>query len=261
MVINEKKTGELFHKNGVGELQLNIYYGCDLVCPYCYWQVEEDWVDQITVYTDVAERLKEEIGTLPKHTQIGLGWKGNPYTSIEREYELTRNCLKILLENGMDVTVSASRGNDIILRDLDILTEYKDHVKIIMEMTRLDIVREFNETGTHISFEIANLLHQKGINICTTVSPVMPGITDVEKMAAALPGIPVHIAKLDIRPGTMWNEKTLEYVKNHYAELYPQYEEIARTGRDPYFESLKAKYDGTGQIRAELPFWDEIPEI
>ena len=262
MKINKVKTKELFHKNQAGEWLLNIYYGCDSVCPYCYWQVDEEWANQITVYTDVVERLAAEIDNIPKHTKISLGWKGNPYTSIEREYELTRGCLKLLFEHEMDVTVSASRGNDIILRDLDLLTAPGVHVMVIMEMTRLDIVKEFNETGTHVAFEVANTLKQNGVNICATVSPVMPGITDVEKMAAALPGIPVHIAKLDIRPGTMWNEKTLAYVKENYPHLYQQYEEIARTGEDPYFESLKEKYEGgSGQIRTYLPFWDEIPEI
>ena len=51
-------------------------------------------------------------------------------------------------------------------------------------------------------------------------------------------------------------------MKENYPHLYQQYEEIARTGEDPYFESLKEKYEGgSGQIRTYLPFWDEIPEI
>lgn len=261
MVINEAKTKDLFHINEAGEWLLNIYYGCDLVCPFCYWQTDKEWANQITVYTDVVDRLRQEIAGIPKHTKISLGWKGNPYTSIEREYELTRNCLEILVENEMDVTVSASRGNDIILRDLDILTSPNANILVIMEMTRLDIVKEFNETGSHLAFEVANILKQKGVRICTTVSPVMPGITDVEKMSAALPDIPVHIAKLDIRPGTMWNEKTIEYIRNNYPELLDQYQQIAKTGIDPYFEMLKEKYAGSHKICTYLPFWDEIPEI
>lgn len=261
MRINLKKTSNLFHKDEAGVLHLNIYYGCDLVCPYCYWQTEADWINQITVYTDVVERLQEEIGNLPKNTKIGLGWKGNPYTSIEREYGLTRHCLEILLEAEMEVTLSASRCNDIILRDMDILLVHRDRVQVIIELSRLDLLQEFNETGDHISLRVANELHKNGISVCTTVSPVLPGISDVEKIAAALPGIPVHIAKLDIRPGTLWNEKTLAYIRENYPALLPQYEEIARTGTDPYFESLREKCGENSQLRAELPFFDEIPEI
>ena len=69
MIINEKKTVELFHRNEAGETMVNIYYGCDLVCPYCYWQVDDSWAGQITVYTDVAERLESEIHTLPQGTK------------------------------------------------------------------------------------------------------------------------------------------------------------------------------------------------
>ena len=90
MWIYETKTKELFHTNPAGETFINIYYGCDLVCPFCYWQVDQDWAEKITVYTDVVERLAEVIDTIPKHTKLGLGYKGNAYTSIEREFELTR---------------------------------------------------------------------------------------------------------------------------------------------------------------------------
>lgn len=261
MWIYETTTKELFHTNPAGETFINIYYGCDLVCPFCYWQVDRDWAEKITVYTDVVERLAEVIDTIPKHTRFGLGYKGNAYTSIEREFELTRGVLKLLIDHEMDITLSASRGNDIILRDLDLLTRPDAHVKVIMEMTRLDIVKEFNETGNHLAFHVANILKSNGIEICTTVSPIMPGITDVERMAAALPNIPVHISNLDIRPGTMWHDKTMEYIRQEYPHLLPIYEEIARTGLDPYYESLKQKYDGSGQIKPFLPFWDEIPEI
>lgn len=261
MIINEKKTVELFHRNEAGETMVNIYYGCDLVCPYCYWQVDDSWAGQITVYTDVAERLESEIHTLPQGTKVSLGWKGNPYSSIEKEYGLTRKCLEILIDNGMDITVSASRGNDIILRDMDLLTRKDAKIKVLIEMTRLDIVKTFNETGTHVSFEVANEIKKNGVEIVTTVSPVLPGITDVEKMAAALPNIPVHIAKLDIRPNTAWGDNTIAFIKDEYPNLLDKYLKIQRTGVDPYYESLAAKYkDGSGQIKPFLPFWDEIPE-
>lgn len=259
MVVNKVKTAELFHINSAGEVCLNLYYGCSEVCPFCYWQADSEWQGQITAYTDAADRLKEEIGGIPEHTEIILGYKGNPYCSLEKDLALTRECLKILLDKKMKVMVSSSCDNDIILRDLDILSEFGDDVRVVMEMTRLDVVKQFNETKTHLSFDVVNTLKHSGINICVTISPVLPGITDVERMAAALFGIPVYITALDIRPGTIWNEKTLEYIERNYTDLLPCYEQIARTGTDPYFESLKNKYDGSGQIRAGLPFWDEIP--
>ena len=198
MRIYETKTKELFHMNPAGETFINIYYGCDLVCPFCYWQVDQDWAEKITVYTDVAERLAEVIETIPQRSRFGLGYKGNAYTSIERDYGLTRRVLELLIDHRMEITLSASRGNDIILRDLDLLTRSDAYVKVIMEMTRLDIVKEFNQKGSHLAFDVANTLKSNGVDICTTISPVMPGITDVERMAAALPDIPVHISSLEV---------------------------------------------------------------
>lgn len=259
MIIRKAKTERLFHVNDGGERCLNIYYGCEVNCPFCYWQADERWLGQMTAFIDVAERLEEVIGDIPPHARIVLGYKGSSYSPLEKELELTRKCLKILLENEMKVMVSSS-CDDIILRDLDLLKAFGSDAKVIMEMTRLEVVEAFNRNGSHKAFELAGRLKENGINICTTISPVMPGITDVERMAQALQGIPVHISKLDIRPGTIWNRNTLKYIEENHKELLPIYEEIARTGEDPYFESLKSKYEGTQQIQAYLPFWDEIPE-
>lgn len=260
MGIQMVEHGELFHRNEAGELLLNIYCGCERVCPFCYWQKDAGWSDRVVVYRDVVERLRDRIGTLPEGTKVGVCWRGSPYPEIERELELTRNCLKLLVEHGMEVSMSASSDSGLILRDMDFFTAPGAKVQVIVEMTRPHILQVFNKTGTHPAFETANALKRGGVNICATVSPVMPGLTDVERMAAALPDIPVHIAKLDIRPGTIWGDRTMAYIRENAPELLPLYEEIARTGNDPYFERLQQAHSGPGQIRTYLPFWDEIPQ-
>lgn len=257
MVINKVKTEKLFRINGAGERRLNVYRGCSAGCPFCYWQSDETWLGQITAYVDVVDRLRDEIKNVPKHSKIKFGY----CALLDRELKLTRDCLKILVDNDMDIMLSIPNDDDIVLRDMDIITAPGANVKVLMELTRFDLAKEFNETGKHMAFDLANTVRRNGVNICTTISPVLPGITDVERMAAALlPDIPVHISMLDIRPGTIWGRKTLEYIAEHYKELLPVYEKIAETGVDPYYESLKEKYDGTGQIRAYLPFLDRVPE-
>lgn len=250
MKIIEKMTDNIFKKNAVGDLKVVIYKGCDQKCPFCYWP---NFEDEYVVYVDAAERLAEEIKNVPKHTLIKIG-----YGVLDRIYGLTRKCLEILIENEMEIQLS---GGDSVLRDLDILVPYKDHVKIVMEMTRFQSMKEFNAIGKSYSFEVANKIKQAGLNVCVTVSPILPGITDVEKIAAAMPGIPVHISTLDVRPGTIWGDMTLQYVKVYFPDLLPLYEEVARTGIDPYYEELKEKYgDDSGQIKPYLPFYDTKPE-
>jgi DNA repair photolyase len=252
MIINELKSTDIFRINKAGERHLKIYRGCENVCPFCYWQADPDWLGHLTVYTDVAERLEKEIGSIPEGTEIRLG-----YGALEPQWGLTRKCLKILLDHHMSLIIGGGPG---IEKDLDLLTMPGAEVKVIMEFTRFESMKEFNETGTNAYFVAANTLKNHGIDVCITVSPVLPGVTDVEKIATALPGIPVHISLLDVRPGTMWNEKTLEYVKEHLPELYPQYVRIAETGHDPYYDFLYEKYkDDKGQIKVYLPFADHRP--
>jgi DNA repair photolyase len=252
MIIHEESSGEIFTLNEAGERHLKIYRGCEDACPFCYWQADPSWLNQLTVYTDVAEKLENAIDDISEHSVIRLG-----YGALEPQWGLARKCMEILLDHHMSLIVSAG---DSIVNDLDLLTRSDADVKVIMEFTKFPLIKEFNETGTNKLFLAANIVKSRGLDICITVSPVLPGITDVEKIAAALPGIPVHISLLDVRPGTMWNEKTLAYINEHYPELYPVYQQIAETGKDPYYESLYEKYkDGHGQIRTDLPFFDFRP--
>lgn len=253
MLICEEKGKDLFRINKAGEWHLNIYKGCLFKCPFCYWQADPDWVDHLYVYTDVAERLAKEIEKIPSGSVIWVN-----YGPLEQEWHLTRKCIEILLKHNMSLMVSSDYKD--VLDDVDLFVQPGADVKIIMEFSKFDLMDEFNKTGTNEYFEIANSLKKNGVDVCVTVSPVLPGITDVETISQNLPSIPVHISLLDVRPGTLWGINTLDYVKTHYPSLYSQYQLISETGRDPYYESLVEKYkDDKGFIKTYLPFYDHRP--
>lgn len=252
MIIVEEKGKDLFRFNKAGEVHLNIYKGCEEVCPFCYWQADPMWLNHLYVNIDAADRLEKEIDNISHGQTIRLG-----YGPLESKYHLTRKCLEILIKKGYPLIISS--GWDNILSDLEILK--KGEVSVIMEFTKFKEMDEFNSTGTNKYFETANTLKKNGIDVRVTVSPILPGITNVEKIAHALPEIPIHISLLDVRPNTMWGEATLEYVNQHYPSLYPLYTEIQRTGSDPYYQSLYEKYkDDKGQIKTYLPFLDHRPK-
>ena len=253
MTIVEEKGKELFRfKREAGEVHLNIYKGCEVVCPFCYWQADPMWLDHLYVNLDVAERLEKELEVIEPNQTIRLG-----YGPLEKKYHLARECISILIKKGYPLIISA--GWDDILDDLELLKQ--GNVSVIMEFTKFKEMDEFNATGTNKYFETANTLKQNGIEVKITVSPILPGITDAEKIAKALPGIPVHISQLDVRPDTMWGAATLLYVKQHYPVLYPMYQEIQKTGTDPYYQSLYERYkDDHGQIKTYLPFLDHRPK-
>lgn len=251
MNIIEKKTEHIFRENAVGDISVNIYKGCDQKCPFCYWP---NIKDEYVVFTDADEKLADAIKTVPRHTFVKIG-----YGVLDRLYGLTRKCLEILITHEMEIQISAG---DMILRDLDILVPYRNHIKVVMEMSRFQTMKEFNATGKSYAFMVANQVKEAGLHVCATISPILPGLTDVEKIAAAMPGIPIHISPLDIRPGTIWNELTLQYVKVYFPDLLTLYEEVARTGVDPYYEKLKQAYaNDSGQIKPYLPFYDTKPDV
>ena len=254
MIVRVEKSDEIFRIDKAGERHLNIYKGCPIGCPFCYWQSDPSWNGYLYVYSDVRERLEAEIGSVPPSSLIRLS-----YGPLEKEWRLARSCISLLLEHGMRLVISSDYPE--ILDDIGMLSSHKEQVKVIIELSKFKAMDEFNRSGSNMYFDIANELRRNGIDVSATVSPVLPGITDVEKIARHLPSIPVHISLLDVRPGTLWGENTLSYVRDNYPELYQDYLAISESGRDPYYESLYEKYkDGKGQIRTDLPFYDTRPK-
>lgn len=174
------------------EYSINPYQGCEHGCIYCYarnshtyWGFSAglDFETKIIVKKDVAKKFEERI--------LKPGWKVQPimisgntdcYQPLEKKYGLTREILQIALKYRHPLSIITK--NDLILRDVDILTEMASHalVHVCFSITSLDEKLRMKlepRTATYDKkLKAIRYLSEKGIPVSVMNAPIIPGLND-----------------------------------------------------------------------------------
>jgi len=179
---------EALSKSNLPDLDyaLNPYFGCEHSCIYCYAreytpdkEVSENWGKIVKVKKNIIDLLKIEVKKKKKGV-VGLSTITDPYQPIERELELSRKSLEILLRNGFKVSIQTK--SDLVLRDLDILIKFRDLADVGLTITFLDkdIAKRFEINAPEPNRRINALyrLSENGIRTWIFYGPVIPRVND-----------------------------------------------------------------------------------
>ena len=150
----------------------NIYRGCQHKCIYCDSRslcYRIDNFDDLLVKKNSVELLRKELKSKRKKGTIGTGSMSDPYTISEKDYKLTRGCLKVISDYNYPVHITTK--SNLILRDVDILTEInKIYACVAMTVTTTnDDLSSIIEPGAPKSSErlkAVGVLSSLGINTC-----------------------------------------------------------------------------------------------
>lgn len=165
----------------------NIYRGCEHHCIYCDSRslcYRIDNFDELMVKKNAPELLKKELKRKRKKDTIGTGSMSDPYTKSEKDYLLTRKCLKVISDYNYPVHITTK--SNLILRDLDILQEInKTYASTAITITTSDdhlakIIEPFAPSSTE-RFKALGILSTLGICTSITMMPILPFLEDTEK--------------------------------------------------------------------------------
>ena len=181
--------GILSAKNG-----MNIYRGCSHGCIYCdsrstCYQFTHAFED-IEVKKNAPALLEAALKSKRKRCMIGTGAMCDPYLHCEKELCLTRECLEIICRYGFGVSILTK--SDLILRDLDLLTQINETAKCVVQMTlttyddALCGILEPNVCNTKRRLEVLAEMQQRGIPTLVWLSPVLPFLNDTEENISAI---------------------------------------------------------------------------
>lgn len=82
------------------------------------------------------------------------------------------------------------------------------------------VLLNLEKSHTIKNIEVANKLHEEGIKVWAFITPILPDITDVNKMIGSLnKDIPVFLDKLRIENDSIPMQKVLSYINNKHPEL------------------------------------------
>ncbi|SDN89025.1 DNA repair photolyase [Methylobacterium phyllostachyos] len=173
---------------------INPYRGCEHGCIYCYARPTHAWLglspgldfeSRIFTKPDAAQLLLRELAA-PGYSPdtIALGTATDPYQPIERTHRITRAVLEVLRDARHPVAITTK--SDLVLRDLDILTEMAadDLVLVAISLPTLDpdLARRLDPRAPRPDKRLAAMarLSAAGVPVMVNVSPIIPGLTDHE---------------------------------------------------------------------------------
>lgn len=134
---------------------INLYSSCAFNCLYCYIRGSKygtNLENSISVKTNAIEVLDRQLFNRVKKEQYGiivLSSATDPYQKIDKEYELTRQALKIIAKHKFPVHIITK--SDLIERDFDILHEINQKAILPNDLHKTI------DTGVIISFSFSTL--------------------------------------------------------------------------------------------------------
>jgi len=274
------------------EWTINPYRGCEFACKYCYARYTHEYMEldgsefekKIYVKKDAAPLLVHDIsrkysyasersgGEKPDH--IAIGTATDPYQPAEREHGVTRACLEELAKReGLSISI-ITKSNQIV-RDIDVLTKIAARSSLQIDITvttmRVKLARMLEPRAPRPDLRLAAVkeLHEAGLAVGVSASPLVPGITDGEGELEAVAAAAKEAGAQWFFSGVLFlmpssAKQFLPFVREKFPRLAKQYEQwYAKNGYAPEEYRRKAS-ERVARIREKYEFrsrpWVEIKQ-
>jgi DNA repair photolyase len=264
------------------EWTINPYRGCEFACKYCYARYTHEYMEldgsefekKIYVKKDAAPLLAHDIsrkysyfseksgGERPDH--IAIGTATDPYQPAEREYGVTRACLEELAKReGMSISI-ITKSNQIV-RDIDVLKKIAERSSLQIDITvttlrpRLARMLEPRAPQPNLRLAAVRELHEAGLPVGMSASPLLPGITDGEGELEAVAAAAKEAGAQWFFSGVLFlmpssAKQFLPFVREKFPRLAKQYERwYAKNGYAPEEYRRKAS-ERVARLRKKYGF-------
>ncbi len=197
MIVQEIIAKSILSKSQVYDYALNAYVGCQHKCIYCYAKFmkrfsghREPWGEFVDVKINAPELLVNEV----RKKRIGRVWLSgvcDAYQPLENKYQLTRQCIKILVDNNWPFSIQTK--SPLVLRDIELLKKAVD-CEVGFTITTADekVRKIFEPYAPPIKKRVEALtaLHFAKITTFVMIAPLLPG---AEGLVSMLKGNVDHI--------------------------------------------------------------------
>ena len=255
----------------LGGYSVNPYVGCPHACRYCYASFmkrftghTEDW----GAFMDVKEWPAITNPGKYAGQKVIVGTVTDGYNPLEEKYGKTRLLLEQLKDSGADILICTK--SDLVLRDLELLREINARNRLTVSWSVNTLDEDFkNDMDAAVSIErrlaAMKQVYDAGIRTVCFISPVFPGITDIEAIFERTKDQCdlVWLENLNLRGG--FRKTIMDYIAEKQPHLMPLYEEIYSKRDRSYFETLEkqavemARRNGCRFVDNETPY-ERVPQ-
>ncbi|OGP55996.1 MAG: hypothetical protein A2Y65_03695 [Deltaproteobacteria bacterium RBG_13_52_11] len=251
MGINKIQAKSILQKTGIPGFgyAINPYTGCTHGCVYCYARFmkrltghTERWGTFLDAKVNAREILKRQLERRrgPIKGGVFLSSVTDLYQPAESLFQLTRGILEVLLE--YQVPISILTKSDLVLRDMDLLRQFKEcSVGLSLMTTNEGFARRFEPRAPSPARRMQALRKLKEHNIHTYafISPYLPRLSHIEQLMEALDGLidEVGIEALNTKEAYWWGVERV--LTQYYPELLLGYRQLCKNDR--YWNSLERR--------------------
>lgn len=166
------------------DYSFNPYLGCQIGCRYCYalsfLQEKElglNWGNFVMVKENILEILARDVKKKTRGV-VGVSTLTDPYQSIEKKLELTRNGIELMSTNGFHVSIQTK--SNLVLRDLDLISPGTFDIGVTITSSKPEVSRIL-EPSAPLPEKRAQILEEcsnKGVETWLFFGPIIPHVND-----------------------------------------------------------------------------------
>ena len=247
--VNHIETKSVMTKSNtpIGGYSVNPYVGCPHACKYCYASFMKRFTGHTEgwgTFMDVKDWPEIKNPTKYAGQKVIIGTVTDGYNPLEKTYKNTRRLLEELKDSGADILICTK--SDLVLRDLDLLKEINENSRLTVSWSINTLDEEFKDdmdAAVSIERRLAAMkeVYAAGIRTICFISPVFPGITDIEAIIDRTKDQCdlVWLENLNLRGG--FKADIMKYISDKHPDLVPLYDEIYNKKKRSYFEALEKK--------------------
>ena len=225
----------------VCEYSVNPYVGCTHGCKYCYASFMKRFTGHAEPWgTFLDVKLWPEIKDPQRYAgkEFFIGSVTDPYLPQEEIYARTRAFLTQLKGSGAKISIATK--SDLILRDLDLIKAFPK-AQVSWSINTLDEdFRSDMDNAASIERRLSAMeaFHRAGIRTTCFVSPIFPGITDVEAIVQRVKHQCnlIWLENLNLRGS--YKAAIMDYIQTARPHLSPLYRKIYHNRNRGYWEML-----------------------
>jgi DNA repair photolyase len=268
---------------------INPYSGCSFNCLYCYIRGSKygtHMEEKLSIKKNAIELLEKQLSSRAKKGQYGIiviSSATDPYLQFEKEEQLTRRILEIVLHYKFPVHIITK--SDLVVRDFDLLHQIDQQAIVPVDLSKRlnngtiitfsfstinnDIGKIFEPGATPPSLRLETLRSalEEGFHSGVSLMPLLPYITDtgehLEEMFGTFKETGVHYifpATITLFGNGASDSKTLvlRAVAKHYPHLAEKYERFfARSTQMPKYYQ-EAFYKKTRELSGKYNLKNSI---
>ncbi len=247
MKIKEIKVKTCLTKSKLADYVINPYTGCQHGCKYCYadfirrfQNIKEKWGDFCYIKINCPELLKKELEkNKPGH--IWMSSVTDSYSPIEGKYKLTRRILEIIANSKYKdkFSIEILTKSSLVRRDFDLLK--KLNVELGCSINTLDEkssrIIEPLASSPKERIKVLREAKEQGIKVYGFISPVLPGITNLEELFKELSFCGyVWVELLNIKKSVL--NRLMPAIKENFPDKI-KYFEFAINNPKEYYNNVK----------------------